>query len=87
MTGPSSDERRVVGLHSSGGGRWHQGAVDQGRVTFLNLFAATLTFARAALCSDRLMFMVMLLMALMVTLFIDVMTQMVRLLMMLLMLW
>ena len=46
------------------------------------MFGATLTFARAALCSDRLTFMVM-----MFTLFIDVMTQMMLLLMMLLMLW
>ena len=54
----------------------------------LNIFAAALTFARAALCSDRVTFMVMmLLMTLPVTLCLDVLMQVVRLLMLWLMLW
>ena len=50
--------------------------------------AATLTFARAALCSDRVTFMVMmLLMTFLVTLCLDVLMQVVRLLMLWLMFW
>ena len=51
-------------------------------------FAGTLTFARAALCSDRVTFMVMmLLMTFLVTLCLDVLMQVVRLLMLWLMFW
>ena len=56
--------------------------------TPVNAFAATLTFARAALCSDQVTFMVMmLLMTFLVTLCLDVLMQVVRLLMLWLMFW
>ena len=56
--------------------------------TCVLIFAATLTFARAALCSDRVTVMVMMvLMTLLVTLCFDALMQVVRLLMPWLMLW
>ena len=52
------------------------------------MYAATLTFARAALWSDRATFMVMtLLLTMLVTLCMEVEMQVVRLLMQWLMLW